>query len=564
MLARHEGSGRLVAVKYLTVEDERFRAEFRAEAEILRGLEDPHVVRLYAYAETPQGAAIVMEAIDGVSLRAVLKEYERLEPEAALAILKGSLLGLGAAHRVGVVHRDYKPANVMVDGGGQSKLIDFGIALRAGVAGQTAGTPKYMAPEQWAGSAASPSTDVYAATCVFFECVTGRTPYQGDTTEAFRTQHTIGEIPAEDAPPGVQALIRRGLAKHPGERPPGALEFAAELEAAATAAYGPRWESNGWRRLAEAAAGLAALFPLAALVSSVAPAGHVAGAAGAKAGAVAGKAAAATGRGVLTKVLGTNAATKAVALATGVIVVGGAGATAVVVSRHKPKPKPLRVELASYDRSVAGLDVRASRSVRVNGVQDPAVQRRVNAALAGPLDWAAEVLRRQTAQFDPPCTKPTFLNARPEVGLRGPRLVTVRYELAKQTCVPLDYELPHVTVTVDARTGKELTADEVFRPATLTPGGLATLWKRVLPYTTNPDLRLVCVRPPLLRKDFFPSEPLEGEQPTPPHIAPFFTPTSLAMTWSQTGSECPYYPVTVPYAAVRDLLDPKIVAELPK
>ena len=559
VLSRHEGTGSRVAVKYLTVPDERFRAEFRTEAGILRGLDDPYVVRLYEYVETPQGSAIVMEAIDGVPLRAVLEEHGRLEPEAALAVLKGSLLGLGAAHRVGVVHRDYKPANVMVDGAGQSKLIDFGIALRSGAAGQVAGTPAYMAPEQWAGSPASPSTDVYAATCVFFECVTGHTPYHARTTEAYRTQHTVGAIPAEDAPEPVQELIQRGLAKRPDERPPGALEFAAELEAAATAAYGPEWESNGWRRLAEAAAGLAALFPLAALVSSTAP-----GAAGHLSGAAAGKAAAATGRGVLTKVFGTNAATKAVALATGAIVVGGAGTAVLVVSRHKPKPKPLRVELASYDRPVTGLDLRASRYVRVNGVPDPAVQRRVNAALLGPLDWAAEVLRRQTAQADPPCTKPTAMNARPELGLRGPRLVTVRYELAKQTCFIADYELPHVTVTVDVRTGKELTADQVFRPETLTPAGLATLWKRVSPHTTQPDLVLVCVRPPLLRKDFSPGAPLTTERPEPPRISPFLTPKGLAMTWSHVGSECPYYSVTVPYNEVRDLLAPKIVAELPK
>jgi serine/threonine-protein kinase len=394
---------------------------------------------------------------------------------------------------------------------------------------------------------------------VFFECVTGRTPYRATTTEAYRTQHTIGEIPAEDAPAPVRALIQRGLAKHPGGRPAGALQFAAELEAAATAAYGPEWESNGWRRLAEAAAGLVALFPLAALVSSTAP-----GAAGHLSGAAAGKAAAATGRGVLTKVFGANAATKVVAVATGVLVVGGAGTAAIVVSRHKPKPKPLRVELASYSQPVSGLDLRNSRYVRVNGVKDPTVQRRVNAALLGPLDWAVDELRQQTAQANPPCTKPTVLNARPELGLRGPRLITVRYELPKQTCFPLDYELPHVTVTVDVRTGKALTADEVFRPETLTPDGLATLWKRVSPHTTQPDLTLVCVRPPLLRKDFSPGEPFTTKRPQPPRISPFFTPTGVAMTWSHVGSECPYFSVTVPYTEVRDLLNPKIVAELPK
>ncbi|HZE30460.1 MAG TPA: serine/threonine-protein kinase, partial [Actinoallomurus sp.] len=211
VLARHDASGTLVAVKYLPAPDERFRTEFRAEAQVLRGLDSTYVVRLFAYVEEAQGAAIVMEAIDGVSLRTLLSGRGALEPEAALAVLKGSLLGLGAAHHVGVVHRDYKPANVMVDGDGRSKLIDFGIALRSGAAGQIVGTPAYMAPEQWAGSPASPATDVYAATCVFFECVTGRKPYLGDTAESYRAQHTSGEIPADQAPPGVRELIYRGL-----------------------------------------------------------------------------------------------------------------------------------------------------------------------------------------------------------------------------------------------------------------------------------------------------------------------------------------------------------------
>ena len=566
VLARHEGSGTHVAVKYLTVTDDGFRTEFRSEAQVLRGLNDPHVVRLFDYVEAPQGAAIVMEAIDGVSLRALLGDHGRLEPEAALAVLKGSLLGLGAAHRVGVVHRDYKPANVMVGGDGQSKLIDFGIALRSGTAGQIVGTPAYMAPEQWAGAPASPSTDVYAATCVFFECVTGRTPYQGHTTEAYRALHTTGHIPAEEAPPPVQALIRRGLAKHPAGRPPGAPEFASELEAAATAAYGPEWESNGWRRLAETAAGLATLFPLAALASHLAPgaaAGHLSGAA-------AGKAAAATGRGVLTKLFGANAAVKAAAVATGVVVVGSAGTAAIVVSHHKPKkPKPvavapLRVELASYSRPVSGLDLRNARYAQVTGVPDAAVQRKVNEVLLGPLDWAVEEMRAQTANAQPPCAKPTVLQARPEIGLRGPRLLSVRYELPMTFCFAADYELPRVALNVDLRTGKALTAEEVFRPETLTTSGLATLMKRVRAHWTNPDFGLVCAHPPLLRKDFSPGEPLTTQRPQPPSISAFLTPKGLEVMWSHAGSECPFYSVTLPYAESRDLLDPRIVAELPR
>jgi serine/threonine protein kinase len=117
-----------------------------------------------------------MEAVNGVSLRDVLSGNPGpLPPEAALTVLKGSLLGLSAAHAAGVVHRDYKPANVLVESSGNSKLVDFGIA---GLSGErtVAGTPAYMAPEQWHGAPASPATDVYSATCVFFECVTGGPP----------------------------------------------------------------------------------------------------------------------------------------------------------------------------------------------------------------------------------------------------------------------------------------------------------------------------------------------------------------------------------------------------
>lgn len=132
VLAVHEETGVPVAVKYLS-ESLRTRPgfvrEFRAEARLLGGLDSPYVTGLYEYVESPDGAAIVMELVDGVSLRTLLTRESPLDPEAALVILKGSLLGLADAHRVGVVHRDYKPANVLVVPDGSSKLVDFGIAV---------------------------------------------------------------------------------------------------------------------------------------------------------------------------------------------------------------------------------------------------------------------------------------------------------------------------------------------------------------------------------------------------------------------------------------------------
>ncbi|MFE0825404.1 serine/threonine-protein kinase [Streptomyces sp. NPDC058871] len=266
VLAVHDATGTAVAVKYLSDrlrEDPAFVGEFRAEARLLGGLESPYVVRLYEYVEAPGGAAIVMELVDGVSLRALLKQSGQADAEAALVVLKGSLLGLASAHRTGVVHRDYKPENVLVAADGSSKLVDFGIAANRGSTPGVAGTPAYMAPEQWQGRPASPAADVYAATATFFECLTGRKPYDGQNFAELAVQHIEAPVPETEAPEPVRPLIRRGLAKAPEQRPENAEAFVAELEDVALAAYGPDWEERGQRKLAALAALLPLLFPSA-------------------------------------------------------------------------------------------------------------------------------------------------------------------------------------------------------------------------------------------------------------------------------------------------------------
>ena len=262
-LARHRVTGTLVAVKYLVpglYAAADFREAYRAEAQLLAELRSAHIARLYEYVEGPPGAAIVMEAVEGASLRALMKQEDTAaaSPEAALCILKGSLLGLAEAHDAGVVHRDYKPANVLVTPDGVSKLVDFGIAARTGSAAAAAGTPSYMAPEQFHGAPASPSSDVYAATVTFFECVTGERPFPGTNAIELMAQHALGGIPDDLAPPPVRALIRKGMAKDPRERPASAREFLGRLEAVADAAYGPDWERRGQHKLAT----LLALMPL--------------------------------------------------------------------------------------------------------------------------------------------------------------------------------------------------------------------------------------------------------------------------------------------------------------
>ncbi|WP_461030797.1 serine/threonine-protein kinase, partial [Streptomyces sparsus] len=250
--AVHEATGTPVAVKYLSEKlrrDAGFRESFRAEAELLGGLATPYVTGLYEYVEGPGGAAIVMELVDGVALRRLLRLEGATGPEAALTLLKGSLLGLAAAHSAGVVHRDYKPENVLVAADGSSKLVDFGISVRSGDRVGAAGTPAYMAPEQWQGEPATPAADVYAATACFFECLTGRKVYTGENLAELAVQHIEAPVPAELVPEPVRTLVRRGLAKDPADRPADAASFVTELEAVAEQAYGRRWEAHGRRRL---------------------------------------------------------------------------------------------------------------------------------------------------------------------------------------------------------------------------------------------------------------------------------------------------------------------------
>jgi Protein kinase domain/Bacterial Ig-like domain (group 3)/IPT/TIG domain len=264
VLARHDASGTRVAIKYLRrklLADPQWAGLFRTEAQVLAVLEDPNIVRLYEYVESPSGAAIVMELVDGVSVREILAHEGGTTAEAALVVLRGSLLGLAAAHRRGVVHRDYKPENVLVDGTGHSKLTDFGIAARAGAEAVAAGSLLYAPPEQFAGIPASPAGDVYAATATFYECLTGRPPFVGDTAERLLYQHLAEPVPLDPVPEPLRPLVVAGMAKEPGDRPADAAVFVTALNAVAARAYGPDWADRGRSHLGEGALLLAALWP---------------------------------------------------------------------------------------------------------------------------------------------------------------------------------------------------------------------------------------------------------------------------------------------------------------
>ncbi|GAB3985794.1 hypothetical protein GCM10029978_099580 [Actinoallomurus acanthiterrae] len=585
VLARHEDSGTHVAVKYLTanlLSDRRFLTGFRAEAQILRHLDSPYIARLYDFVESPQGAAIVMEAVAGISLRALLKEHGPFEPEAALTVLKGSLLGLSTAHERGVVHRDYKPPNVLVRDDGESKLIDFGIALRTGAVGEILGTPPYMAPEQWQGAPATPATDVYAATCVFFECVTGRTPFRGDSTQEYRTQHTNTQVPLGDLPEAVRGLVAQGMAKHPAERPAGAAALVAELEQAATAAYGPDWESNGRRRLAEAAAGLAALLPFAALLASGsgAPAGGGAiggaasggGAAGAGGGAGSTAGGGAAGAGHATGVLqGTGRAllsgtgAKVGAAIAGAVVVGSAGTAAVVVASGGGHPaarstrpaavvQPVSVNVASSTTTLRKGRTMITRYVQVSGLKNAAVQTKVNKALRTQVD-------RTMADFKTAFVMPTSqsdsaptgtLQSAATVGLGGPKLLSVTYTFADSSganrLIPVSSQF---TLVFDLSTGGQLGAADLLLPAARTNTGARALARIIAPSAHGG----VCL----------PGTPLTGRALGGAlEVAP--TATGMTFTirnWIDLG--CPHADVgrdfAVPYARLGAYVRPEIVTE---
>src|SRR5712691_3453668 len=264
MLARHDASGTLVAIKYLRHEllaDQEFAGMFRGEATVLASLDDMNVVRLYEYVESPSGAAIVMELVDGITVREILTHQGNTTAEAALVVLHGSLMGLAAAHQRGVVHRDYKPENVLVNGEGISKLTDFGIAARTGDRAIPAGSLLYAAPEQMAGALASPASDVYAVTATFYECLTGHPPFNGRTAADLVRQHRSEPVPLDPVPAPLRSLVAARMAKDPWRRPGDAVTFVAELSTVASGAYGRDWHERGRSHLGEAALLLAALWP---------------------------------------------------------------------------------------------------------------------------------------------------------------------------------------------------------------------------------------------------------------------------------------------------------------
>lgn len=237
---------RIVAIKVLRdvySTDPKFVTRFQREAKSASALQHPNIVQVYDYGQSEGNYFIVMELIDGPDLRRYLRSRGVLDIDRAIIIAHDISLGLGAAHRRGIVHRDVKPQNILVSRDGSIKLTDFGIASvykdinaeRLTTTGMTLGTVQYYAPEQAQGEIVSPAADVYALGIVIYEMLTGRPPFDGDSPVAVAMQH-IQEPPVPprqlnpNIPPALEDIILRCLEKAPEKRFPDGSSLARALE----------------------------------------------------------------------------------------------------------------------------------------------------------------------------------------------------------------------------------------------------------------------------------------------------------------------------------------------
>ena len=249
--ARDERLGRDVALKVLhswVADDPELRARFEREASALARLEHPNVVRLYDVLEDKKRTVLVLELVHGRGLHAIAAG-RTLGWEEARRYCAAVAAGLAHAHARGVVHRDLTPSNVLVENGtGRVVVTDFGLArlvrssTSAPVSGVLAGTPEYWAPEQAAGEATGPATDLYALGCILFQLLTGRLPFQGEDRLATGLRRAHEPAPrlasvAPHVPPEAAALVDRLLARDPGGRGT-ATGAAVELGARETALPG--------------------------------------------------------------------------------------------------------------------------------------------------------------------------------------------------------------------------------------------------------------------------------------------------------------------------------------
>lgn len=238
---------RAVAVKRLhSAADEESSAvdRFRREADTLARLNHPNLVRLFDRGEDERGPWLVMELVDGETLRSRIRRTGPMPPAEAASLCAQVAEGLSEAHSAGVVHRDIKAQNVLIGDEGIAKLADFGVArlLEATVAegltstGSLVGSGDYIAPEAARGETVGPEADVYSLGVVLYECITGRVPYSADSWVGVAMKHVNDPLPdpreiAPGTPDDLIALLQRATAKAPGERYSDGAQLAAALSA---------------------------------------------------------------------------------------------------------------------------------------------------------------------------------------------------------------------------------------------------------------------------------------------------------------------------------------------
>ena len=243
--------GRTVAIKRLRIDlasDPTFQARFRREAQSAASLNHPSVVAVYDTGEEPDpnGSGItvpyiVMEYVQGKTLRDMLREGRKIMTERALEITAGVLEALDYSHRAGIVHRDIKPGNVMLNQYGAVKVMDFGIARAVADTSQTMtqtaaviGTAQYLSPEQARGETVDARSDLYSTGCLLYELLTGRPPFVGESPVSVAYQH-VRENPAPpssydpEIPPEVDAVVLKALAKNREERYQSASDMRADI-----------------------------------------------------------------------------------------------------------------------------------------------------------------------------------------------------------------------------------------------------------------------------------------------------------------------------------------------
>ena len=268
-LAEDRLLGRQLAVKVLHhhfAEDQEFVERFRREASSAAGLSHPNIVGIFDRGEWNGTYYIAMEYVPGRSLKTVVREQGALEPATAIDIVTQILRAARFAHKRGVIHRDLKPHNVILDEEGRARVTDFGIA-RAGASemtltGSIMGTAQYLSPEQAQGHTVSGRSDLYAVGIILYELLTGTVPFDGETAVAIAFKQVSAEprAPSErqpGVPASLDAVVLRALAKDPARRFADAEEFIAALQQARQGIAPGGWVpiQNGTPPAADTAAG---------------------------------------------------------------------------------------------------------------------------------------------------------------------------------------------------------------------------------------------------------------------------------------------------------------------